>query len=476
MSWQKRSVQFILGFPLALPIVSYAVNIGETYVQSGQNQPLNATINVTDVDPKAFSVSVANPEMYKQLGLSADQQVKAKFIPTSSNGGKIILTTKAPVVAPFTDVVLNIDNKGEKNLLPKTLLMPLNGKSTRTQKPSTPVEMPEENVTVTHQAPINLPQTSSPIVVPPEPSAITPAPTVRTKPTVNLPATQSPPTPASPVGYGTDGSLGRPSLSGSSSINTDDSTAAQTKSVEKPLETSDNKKTSSSKKLSSTPAVETNAAPTATTTYVVQRNDNLWTIANHIATKNKTSPQKVMQDIMAANPSVFENGDATRIDANTSLNIPKYKVMPSQVGIKAAKKLRQQNTSTTIKTTSNKAKSNKSKLTNKPPSKRALRRAKYSMNKNGPVRTSHKTVMTIVVPSRTSTSAQGASRSENNNVSRNTAPQLLEQVKHQREATAQRASKVNQLNSSLQSSEQRIKLQNEKLALLERRLKELNGK
>ena len=32
MSWQKYSVHLVLGFPLSLPIVAYAVNIGDTYV------------------------------------------------------------------------------------------------------------------------------------------------------------------------------------------------------------------------------------------------------------------------------------------------------------------------------------------------------------------------------------------------------------------------------------------------------------
>lgn len=48
MSWQKYSVHLVLGFPLSLPIVAYAVNIGDTYVQTQQNQPLNASINVSD--------------------------------------------------------------------------------------------------------------------------------------------------------------------------------------------------------------------------------------------------------------------------------------------------------------------------------------------------------------------------------------------------------------------------------------------
>lgn len=78
MSWQKYSVHLVLGFPLSLPIVAYAVNIGDTYVQTQQNQqnqPLNASINVSDVNPRTFSIKVAQADVYRQLGLSKDADI-----------------------------------------------------------------------------------------------------------------------------------------------------------------------------------------------------------------------------------------------------------------------------------------------------------------------------------------------------------------------------------------------------------------
>lgn len=459
MSWQTRSIQLILGLPLALPIVSYAVNIGETYVQSGQNQPLNASINVTDIDPKTFSVKVATPEMYQQLGLSPDQKINVRFQPTSNNGGKIILTTKAPVSAPFTDVVLNIENKGEKNLLPKTLLMPLGNKPITTQKATKTVEVPPQKVTVTHNAPIDLPKTTAPVINVP----VQPVPTVaQTTPSVNL----------QPAGRVTDGSLGMPNLS-TTNTNTisKPATSATTPSTQKPIVKETAK--SSIKNTPDTPATDT-TTPTATTTYVVRRNDNLWTIANRIAAKNKTNPNKVMQDIMDANPNAFTDGDPTRIDANTTLAIPKYKVTPSQTGIKAAKKLRQQTKPTvksgnTIKSSTPITKSKATRASQRPLTQRAIRVAKH---KNTNV--NRKSEMMIVAPTQSSGSSQGASQSQNNSVSKKVAPQLIEQVIQKRQNTAGQVSKVSQLNSSIQSSEQKLRLQNEKLAMLEKRLKELN--
>ena len=81
MSWQKYSVHLVLGFPLSLPIVAYAVNIGDTYVQTQQNQPLNASINVSDINPRTFSVTVAQADVYRQLGLSKDAYI-SKAMPS----------------------------------------------------------------------------------------------------------------------------------------------------------------------------------------------------------------------------------------------------------------------------------------------------------------------------------------------------------------------------------------------------------
>ena len=53
---------------------------------------------------------------------------------------------------------------------------------------------------------------------------------------------------------------------------------------------------------------------------------------------------------------------------------------------------------------------------------------------------------------------------------------MAAQVQQKRQATAQQATKVNKLNQDLVGAENRLKIQNTKLAQLEKRLKELNKK
>ena len=189
MSWQKYSVHLVLGFPLSLPIVAYAVNIGDTYVQTQQNQPLNASINVSDINPRTFSVKVAQADVYRQLGLSKDADIQIKFVPTSSNGGQIVLTTTRAINAPFTDVVLNITENGVTKTLPKTLLMPIDSaQKITTQANTTALQSPAQNIVIGSANPVQLP-VMSPDPMPMQPITL-PSTTINQLP--NLPTTGMP--------------------------------------------------------------------------------------------------------------------------------------------------------------------------------------------------------------------------------------------------------------------------------------------
>lgn len=86
-----------------------------------------------------------------------------------------------------------------------------------------------------------------------------------------------------------------------------------------------------------------------------------------------------------------------------------------------------------------------------------------------------KSEMTIIAPSHTNGSVQGQS-TNNNKLGKGMSSQVAAQVQQKRQATAQQATKVNKLNQDLVGAENRLKIQNTKLAQLEKRLKELNKK
>lgn len=482
MSWQKRSVQLIIGLPLSMPIATYAINIGDTYVQSQQNQPLNASINVSDIDPATFSVKLAGGSVYQQLGLAREDSVSVRFEPTSSDGGKIVITSSKPLNTPFTDVVLDVNNKGETQTLPKTLLLPIDdNRQVVTQSNTSLVQLDPPNVTIGTSSPVNLPAVTdnTPVTTVSPVETVTDEPIIATAEQPNLPiGTSSPKTTTSTHDNLIISETRRVFPVGSQPNVTVDNTTPTT--LDKPVTatpqpTKDDNVTAET--TEPTTAEEANQESSEeTVTYVIQRNDNLWTIANQLAKQNKTNVNKVMKDIVATNPNAFENGNPSKLIVNSELQVPKYQVMPSQLGVKSAEKIREK-TKTTAKTTDKKAttrttvKAKTTTVAKKP----AVKTTRSTTVKTARPITTRKTEMKIIAPTKRGGVSQGTTQTAKNTGS-NTASQIVTQVQQKRQVTAKQASKVGQLNQNLVNAEKRLKLQNQKLAQLEERLKELNKK
>lgn len=479
MSWQKYSVHLVLGFPLSLPIVAYAVNIGDTYVQTQQNQPLNASINVSDINPRTFSVKVAQADVYRQLGLSKDADIQIKFVPTSSNGGQIVLTTNRAINAPFTDVVLNITENGVTKTLPKTLLMPIDSaQKITTQANTTALQSPAQNIVIGSANPMQLPVTS-PDPIPLQP-IILPSTTINqlpNLPTTGMPAGAAPMTLASENSdylriqetrtvrtVQPNGAVYTPAVP---QTQNPIPTSAADNQLPSPAASYGNQSSEKSKSKSKYSAKNPQIIG-ETTTYTLQRNDNLWTIASNIAAANRKDIDQVMADIMAANPTAFPDNDPTKLVANTPLQIPKYKVVPSQIGIKSANKARQQYRQNKKRVPSKKS------AAKQPTTLKTTKKTLKAQKTPRPYAATKKSEMTIIAPSHTNGSVQG--QSTNNKLGKAMSSQVAAQVQQKRQATAQQATKVNKLNQDLVGAENRLKIQNTKLAQLEKRLKELNKK
>lgn len=484
MSWQKYSVHLVLGFPLSLPIVAYAVNIGDTYVQTQQNQPLNASINVSDINPRTFSVKVAQADVYRQLGLSKDADIQIKFVPTSSNGGQIVLTTKRAINAPFTDVVLNITENGVTKTLPKTLLMPIDSaQKITTQANTTAFQSPAQNIVIGSANPVQLP------VMSPDPISMQPItlPSTTINQLPNLPTTGMP-AGAAPMTLASENSdyLRIQETRTVRSVQPNGTVYTQAMpQTQNPIQTNaaDNQLPSPAASYGNQPSDKSKSKYSAknpqiigeTTTYTLQRNDNLWTIASNIAAANRKDVDQVMADIMAANPTAFPDNDPTKLVANTPLQIPKYKVVPSQIGIKSANKARQRYRQNKKRVPSKKSVRAPKSAAKQPATLKTTKKTLKAQKTPRPYAATKKSEMTIIAPSHTNGSVQGQS-TNNNKLGKAMSFQVAAQVQQKRQATAQQATKVNKLNQDLVGAENRLKIQNTKLAQLEKRLKELNKK
>ena len=483
MSWQKYSVHLVLGFPLSLPIVAYAVNIGDTYVQTQQNQPLNASINVSDINPRTFSVKVAQADVYRQLGLSKDADIQIKFVPTSSNGGQIVLTTNRAINAPFTDVVLNITENGVTKTLPKTLLMPIDSaQKITTQANNTALQSPAQNIVIGSANPVHLP-VMSPDPIPMQPVTL-PSTTINQLP--NLPTTGMPvgAAPMTVVSQNSDNLRIQEtrtvrSVQPNGAVYTQDAPQMQN-----PIQTNaaDNQMPGPAASYGNQPLDKSKSKYSTknpqiigeTTTYTLQRNDNLWTIASNIAAANRKDVDQVMADIMSANPTAFPDNDPSKLVANTQLQIPKYKVVPSQIGIKSANKARQQYRQNKRRVAGKKSVIAPKSAAKQPATPKTTKKTLKAQKTPRPYAATKKSEMTIIAPNHTNGSVQG--QSTKNKVGKGMSSQVAAQVQQKRQATAQQATKVNKLNQHLVGAENRLKIQNTKLAQLEKRLKELNKK
>ncbi|WP_201595182.1 type IV pilus assembly protein FimV [Psychrobacter vallis] len=134
-----------------LASTAQAATIGKTVVTSAQHEPLAASIVVTNIRSADFSASLANPIIYQQMGLTPTDSMMVSFRPTSATSGQVFITTSKPVSKPFADVVLAIEDNGQRNVIPKTLLMPLDT--------SLPIAMPKDIVTGAKKP--NLPSVSA---------------------------------------------------------------------------------------------------------------------------------------------------------------------------------------------------------------------------------------------------------------------------------------------------------------------------
>ena len=108
-----------------LPSVAQAVNFGKTTIISLQDKPLVASIKVAGISAANFSVGLASESVYQKMGLTPTPSMTVRFVASSANAGQIHISTTQPVTLPFADMVLTVNNKGQSNLVPKTLLLPL---------------------------------------------------------------------------------------------------------------------------------------------------------------------------------------------------------------------------------------------------------------------------------------------------------------------------------------------------------------
>ena len=565
-----------------------AATIGKTIITSAQHEPLAASIMVTDIKTADFSASLANSTIYQQMGLSPTDSMKVRFQATSATSGQVFITTTKPVSKPFADVVLAINDGAQRSVVPKTLLMPLDGslpvtpansnvraankpnlpivsttnaqpltvrkgappplllaskassvdlsasKALATKLPASSIQLPSSQTSNLQTANIQVPKTSSSLSTASTMTPINTTPSIanRLNNTADINknvAMQANTTNASttsvlnntktapineqafdilnikitrqiqlknknndisnntimvnkPIATMLDKDASTAKISPDSTT-VDSNLLGKISSSEAPYSNSSSNQSASSQSVASnTSSIIANASTVENTTadtsdnsseinYTVQRNDNLWLIAQQIADKNNLDVQIVMNEIQTQNPNAFINKNADQLKADAQLRLPKYDVVPSQKKLQAAineqrKHHAKANTPLVKKTTTPKAapkaktESAQAKGTEKPAIKKTqtLTTAQFS----------------VLAPGHDG-SADGTKTKAVMETGNGLSTDVLDILKSSRKSTADQAQHLSKTNSTLGSYTKKLQLQNQKLAELQARLEKLRN-
>ena len=570
----------------ALMSNAQAATIGKTVITSAQHEPLAASIMVNDIKTADFSASLANSTIYQQMGLTPTDSMTVRFQPTSATSGQVFITTTKPVSKPFADVVLAINDGAQRSVVPKTLLMPLDGslpitpassnvraankpnlpivsttnaqpltvrkgappplllaskpssvdlsasKAPATKLPASSIQLPSSQTPNLQTANIQAPKTSSSLSTASTMTPINTTPSIanRLNNTADINknvAMQANTTNASTASIldntktapinehafdilnikisrqiqlknsnkNNDVSsnaimVNKPMIpmlykdASTAKISSDSTTVysnslGKISSSEVPYSnSSSNQAASSQSVVSNTSSISANASTVENATadtsdnssdinYTVQRNDNLWLIAQQIADKNNLDVQIVMNEIQTQNPNAFINKNADQLKADAQLRLPKYDVVPSQKKLQAAideqrKYHAKANTPLVKKTTTPKAKteSAQAKGTEKPAIKKTqtLPTAQFS----------------VLAPGHDG-SADGTKTKAGIETGNGLSTDVLDILKSSRKSTADQAQRLSKTNSTLGSYTKKLQLQNQKLAELQARLEKLRN-
>ena len=526
-----RSVSMALLYSIsyaALISNAQAATMGKTVITSAQHEPLSASIVVNDIQTPDFSASLADPTLYQQMGLTPTDSMTVRFQPTSATSGQVFITTTKPVSKPFADIVLTINDGAQRSVIPKTLLMPLDGSLsinpsknsvTAAKKPNLPVisSSNAQPLLVTKGTPPPLLLASTEIDKPTvqgnntvyttdqsdanrlnndgnsNNNLIAPITSnTSTSPTVALNSINAA-TPINDAPFKSDilniqiirqiqpKSVNKESLAKNSDIIVStpmtpmpDNSPSTANTIANDTIPYNNNSSNSISTLGSNADISS-ISPDDTGSefnYTVQRNDNLWVIAQQIAEKNNLDVQTVMSEIQAQNPKAFINKNANQLKADAQLSLPKYDVVPSQKKIQTAiseqrKHSRKANTPVIKKDTISKAASKAQ--TEK--AQAAKRNEKPAIKKTQKLPTAQ---FSVLAPGHDG-SADGTKAKAGMATGNGLSTDVLDILKSSRQSTADQAQRLSKTNAILGSYTKKLQLQNQKLAELQARLKKLRN-
>lgn len=474
--------QAILATTLGVGTLAHAITLDQADIKSTQHEPLSAVITVTNIDAKNFSANLAPSNIYRQMGMTPNDDIRIRFTPTSESAGRIELSSSTPISTPFTDIVLSLDNNGEHRVEPQTLLMPMSSPSRIADDLVTPIMVgsgEEQNLPIVSESVVLYGEPLQVQVV--EPPEIFVEETIAHQDTqitaqddTAAQSSQLSSDVAQPIVLNKEQQVIASITPEGTDTQFDILTETITQKIypagtapqsppavamhEEPLITQEITQEEEPSPADDTTQASTDASldtqSTDNAVYIVQSGDSLWSIANAIANANNMAVADVMDALFTQNPNAFNNNNASQLKANASLSIPNYEVIPSQKAISEAIASQGRRQSSNVQTKNNARTPNKAQT---PTTAKSL----------------PKPQVTLVTPSQSGQTTGSQHRTTSTD---SYGGDLVTSLKSTRSKTASNARRVNSLNQELSSATQKLQLQNQKLAELEARLKALKEK
>jgi len=472
---------------------THALTVEPVRVKSSLGEPFRAELVITDIagiNPANIRVGLADSTEFARLGIPRSRlsnHLHFNTLITSPERGVITITSDEPLNDPYLEFVVHIGFGTNVRLQQVTALVdpPLTHVQTEhmdlpvqkiqlaesTAPAPTPTALPAQTSAQPAPAPQAIsaaPATSAsvqdnaaPLAAPPAqatpvmapipavPRALTQAPeTPIAIPADNSPVAATPATPPQPVITPAPVVAPAPVAPTANMAQA----AAPVTPPASPSPTADNKTNPASAPQTASVAA---GAPTASS-YTVQKNDSLWAIATHMQKDSRQPIPVIMRYIQQMNKSAFIGGNPNQIRNGATIVLPDQKEIEQfQANLNQPAKIDNDDTE------SHKLPDMRSKTATTTNTKTPyVRRGQLPDAK-----------MTLVAPPEQG-SAQGNSNTGNDAHAAAVLQQLQNRIGLSRATNASMAREINELEAKIKANEQKLALQNARLAELVQRIKQ----
>ncbi len=442
------SVLFLSNLFIAGP--AFALSVQPIQVKSALGEPFRAQLVITDiagVDPSTIRASLATDSEFIQLGiykrnLASNLQFKTTII--SPERGVITITSDRPLNDPYIEFVVHIDF----------------GRNVRLQQVTALIDPPLTRIqTESLNLPVQQIQLATASSSPPQQPAIEQK---RASPASSK-ATEIAPTLQSVQGVPV---IETPSIFDVTQITPSTPEAAPIP-VESPSQSSEQNSTAqevtptASQAVQSTPEAAAEAGQVNQSSYMVKPRDSLWAIASRMQKGMNIPVSVIMNQIQQNNKSAFIKGNPNQIRTGATIVLPNQQDLAERVQtrlqpIKVDNDDTENNKIPTIRPLNNQAQIAKTPYT---------RRGRLPDAK-----------MTLIAPNQDG-SAEGATSAEQKAAKQTQKQSQLDKINLKITSTSQQnvalRKKVGELETLIKVNDQKLALQNAKLAELMQRLKNL---